>query len=257
MVVLRAIWSPVAWTLAFIIMALALLLSLPLMLFIRFERFQRYVTAPILSTVLYTTLSRVTYRYDPRHDPKRASVFCANHTSMLDAHACCGAIRQPFCGLENAAHFYVPVYGWLMKAGNGIAVPRGEGRTQALVTAARERAARDIGILTFPEGHRTRDGRVHAFKRGAFVMARDAGLPVVPIAIRGMYDVLPKGSWTVTPAHIDILTGPQIETEGLTDDELGELAEHVRSMIADWVERGKLPDGSEPAWRPSRLRASA
>ena len=257
MFVLRAIWSLVAWPLAFLLMALAFLASVPPWIFLRFERFQQYTAAPILWPVLYCTLSRVTFLFDPRYDVKRTSVYTANHTSMLDAHACIGAIRRPFCGLENAAHFLIPFYGWLMRAANGIPVPKGEGRTEAIVAAARNRAERDIAILTFPEGHRTPDGAVHTFKRGAFVMARDAGMPVVPIAIRGMYKCLPKGTWVVTPSHIQIFTGPQFETEGLTDDELLELAEHVRTVVEDWVHRGVLPDTSKPTWRPERLRAAS
>lgn len=254
MKLLRALWSLVAWTMAYAMMALALLASLPLLIFMKFERFQLYVPVPILWRVLYLTLSKVTFLYDSRYDPGRVSVYCANHTSMLDGHACIGAIQAPFCGLENAAHFKIPIYGWMMKVGNGIPVPRGANRTAALVAAARERASRGISILTFPEGTRTLDGHVGPFKRGAFVMARDAGLPVVPIAIRGMYKALHKGTWLVHPSHIEVLTGPQIETEGLSDDELTDLAEHVRTLIEAWVTDGERPPANA-TWRPERLRA--
>ena len=122
----------------------------------------------MLWRVLYLTLSRLTFTFHKDYDVRRASVYCMNHTSMLDAHASAGAIRRAYCGLENAAHYRIPIYGWPMKAGNGIPVPRGEGSTASLVAAAKDRAARDIAILGFPEGHRTLDGKVRPFKRGAF-----------------------------------------------------------------------------------------
>jgi 1-acyl-sn-glycerol-3-phosphate acyltransferase len=131
-----------------------------------------------------------------------------------------------------------------MRAANGIPVPRGAKRTEALVEATKERASRGISVLTFPEAHRTMDGRVRPFRRGAFVMAREAGLPIVPIGIRGMYHVLPKGSWVVNPGHLEIFMGRAYETQGLSDAELEALVEEVHRVIANWVENGVLPEGT-------------
>ena len=98
-------------------------------------------------------------------------------------------------------------------------------------------------LLTFPEAHRTMDGKLRPFKRGVFTIARDAGLPIVPLAVRGAYGMLPKGAITCRPAKVEVYMAPPIETAGLTDAQLTELMDRVRQVIEAWVERGeKLGD---------------
>lgn len=234
--VLYALWSVVAWSLATVIQVVFALFMLPQLLFRRFERLQGGWPSTLIGALPLLTLSRRSVVWDRRFQPRRVSVFVANHTSMLDGHVMVHALPHPFCGVENAAHLAVPGYGWIMRMANAIAVPRGAGRIDALVSAARDRAARNISILAFPEAHRTLDGRVRPFRTGVFVAAREAGLPVVPVAVRGMYKVLPKGTWVVTPGDLEVYIGPTLETHGLSDAELEALAETCRATIAAWVD---------------------
>ena len=71
----------------------------------------------------------------------------------------------------------------------GFLYPRTAGRTAELTAAAQDRVKRGLSILVFPEGHRTRDMKVGPFKRGVFFMARDANIPVVPLAVHGIHQV--------------------------------------------------------------------
>ncbi len=234
--VVHALWSVVAWSLATVIQIAFALCMLPLLLFRRFEDLQGGWPSTLIGAIPLLTLSRRHVVWDRRFDPRRVSVFVSNHTSMLDGHVMVHALPHPFCGVENAAHLAVPGYGWIMRMANAIPVPRGAGRIDALVGAARDRAGRGISVLAFPEAHRTLDGRVRPFRTGVFVAARDAGLPVVPVAVRGMYHVLPKGTWVVTPGCLEVYIGPTLETAGKTDAELETLAEGCRAAIAAWVE---------------------
>ncbi len=244
MILLRMVWSIIAWTLAYATMAILCVLYFPPSLFIPFEKLQRYGPAQVLSLVPYLTLSRMTITHHPDFDPTRNTVFVMNHTSMLDAHIAIASIPQVFCGVENAAHLNIPFYGWLMRMANAIPVyPRSDGRTSEMIAAARDRAARNISILTFPEGHRTPDGLPRPYKRGAFFMARDASLPIVPICVRGFYKVLPKGPWIVNPGHIEVLVGAPMELDGLSDDEIAARAEQARAVTLDWIQNA----GSTPA----------
>jgi 1-acyl-sn-glycerol-3-phosphate acyltransferase len=132
-----------------------------------------------------------------------------------------------------------------MKMASGIPVfPRSSGRTAEITEAAIDRVQnKRISILVFPEGHRTRDGQVQDFKRGVFFMARDAGIPIVPFAIRGFHEVNRAGNWLFHPFKpVEIYLGKQIETVGLSDDEVKELAAQTQKIIADFVERGELPE---------------
>ena len=234
----HSVWSIVAWSVAFTLMIALVVVCLPVSLFIPFEKWQGTLPARVMGFIPRLTLSRMSATHDPGFDRSRTSVYVCNHTSMLDGHVAIYALPQPFCGIENAEHLLVPGYGWLMKMANAIPVYKSaQNRTQLLVDAAKERASRGISILAFPEAHRTQDGAVQPFRTGAFFMAREAGLPIVPVAVRGMYKVLPKGNLRVTPGNLEIYVGPQLETAGLSDDEIRKMAEETRQLIVDWIDR--------------------
>ncbi len=232
--------SLLAWTGSFAIMLFATATSALMVPFIAFERTQLWWSAPLMKACLRLTFSRVRVTYHRDYDRTRPSVYAHNHTSMLDAHIAIWAIPTVFCGLENEAHLKIPGYGWLLRMANAIPVPRARGGRYGRIAAAfRDRARRGISILAFPEAHRTLDGKVRPFRRGVFFAAREAGLPVVPIAARGMYRLLPKGTWLIRPSRLHVLVGPQIETAGLTRAQVEDLADTVWRIVAAWVERGE------------------
>jgi 1-acyl-sn-glycerol-3-phosphate acyltransferase len=237
---LLGVFSFSVWVMALIWMSGVALTGLLLLPFVSFKDSHHHVGAPGMTACIRLTLSRLRVTYDPAFDPERRSVFCQNHISVLDGHVACGAIPHAFSGLMLHTHFRIPGYGWLMRLGKGIPVyPRASGRTAELSAAARDRVAYGLSILTFPEAGRTLDGNVREFKRGVFFMARDAGLPVVPIAVRGLYAINHKGSWLFRPGTIDVYVGEQIETAGLTDEQVAELAQRVQHGIDVYVRTGE------------------
>jgi 1-acyl-sn-glycerol-3-phosphate acyltransferase len=244
------LFSMAFWTFAFAFMLLLAIVSLLLLLFLPYPKVHHRVPAPGFSLIARAaTLFRFRVTYDPAFDPRRPSVYVMNHTNLLDAHVASAVIPQPFCGLMNSWHRFVPFYGWLMRLSRGIFVrPADRGRLLDVMTAE-ARVRREIGmsILTFPEAHRTLDGRIRTFKKGVFFMARDAGYPVVPIAARGMFGVNRKGSRLFRPAPVDVHVFPQMETAGLTDAEVGRLAEEARALVTAYVERGWLPSERKEA----------
>jgi 1-acyl-sn-glycerol-3-phosphate acyltransferase len=244
-------WSITAWTISFVMMVALTILILPIMAFVRFERFQAYPQR-VVSWPIWLACSRLKVYVDPAYDPSRVSMFMQNHVSMMDACIACGSISVPFCGLENASHLRVPGYGWLMRCANAIAVDRSKkGFYQDIENAMRERISRGISVLVFPEAHRTLDGQLRPFKPGVFRMARDAGMPIVPISVRGAYRMLPKGTLAVRPSTIEVYIGPQIETEGLHDRDLPALIERVREVHEAWLERREML--GEACQRPLEL----
>lgn len=246
MTLLRALFSVAVWSTCFLWMLLVCAYSLPLSLLVPFHRWQHRLPARMLGLVPWVTLSSIRVTIDPRFDRRRTSVFVQNHVSMLDGLVSLAAIPQPFCGVENVAHFNIPFYGWMMWLGGGIPVPkRPGGRLDGIIEHARERATRrGLSILVMPEGGRTMDGNLKPFHRGGVFLARNVGLPVVPIAVRGLDRVLPKGTWLVHPHPIHVYIGPQIETARLSDDEVAELSAELRRRLAAWVERAEpLPEG--------------
>lgn len=238
--VLWAPWSAISWIATIGWMGTIAASMLPLTLAMPFERFQTKGFQAAVSWPLWLMLSPLEVVYDEHYDRKRVSVFAQNHVTVLDANIGCGTVPVPMCGLENAAHLNVPGYGWLLRMSNAIPVRKGEGRLPGIVEAFRERASRGISVLAFPEAHRTLDGKLRPFKSGVFRAARDAGLPIVPIATRGAHRMLPKGSFSIRPSRIEVYVAPQIETAGLRDDQLPELMERVREVMQAWIERKEM-----------------
>lgn len=218
-----------------------------------YQRVHGWVTAPMfVQVVTVFAAARVRIHYHPDFDPSRRSVFTQNHINLLDGHIASAAIPHAFSGLMNAWQFHIPIYGWLMRLSKGIAVHRSrrDKLVEQLSAAARERKRIGMSILTFPEGHRTLDGKVHGFRRGVFIMARNAEMPMVPIAVRGFYEVNRKGSLVIHPLRrVDVFVGPQHDTAGLDDEAIGALANRLQAMTAHAVEHGAWPAATGEATR--------
>jgi 1-acyl-sn-glycerol-3-phosphate acyltransferase len=184
------------------------------------------------------------YVVDPKVDPKQAYLFAHNHTHLFDFLLLHNATPHYKLGVELEEHYKIPLYGWFMKARGGIAVKRGQkGQSAEVLAQAKKSTNLGRGILVFPEGTRTRDGRVGRFKTGSFFIARDLGIPVCPVTAVGAYDMMRKGSLIVRPAKVTMYVDAPIETAGLSDDELVALAERVQGIVgerldAEWRSRG-------------------
>ncbi len=235
-------FSALCWSSAFALMLVTSVISVVAYPF-RTPAEQSLWSARAFRHVLAFTRSKVTPIYDRAFDRTRPSVFCFNHVNVLDAHTACATIPQPFVGLMLGWHFKIPGYGWMMKATHGIPVHPGQGRTEDLTREAKARAANGLSILVFPEAHRTLTGKVGPYKRGMFFMARSAGLPIVPVAVRGMFEVNHKGTMLITPGDVSVYVGPQVETANLDDAAIERLASAVQSAVADYVE-GRDQDGT-------------
>jgi 1-acyl-sn-glycerol-3-phosphate acyltransferase len=233
-------WSVLCFSGAVLWMTIIAAVMLPMTLFMPFERFQATFFQPAVGWPLWLALSPLKVLYDPNYDRTRVSVFMLNHVSMYDACIACGSIPVPMCGLENASHLNMPGYGWLLRMSNAIAVHKGAGRYFQIAQAFRDRESRGISVLTFPEAHRTLDGKLRPLKSGVFRAAIEAGMPIVPVCSRGAFRMLPKGALTVRPSKIEVYLAPQIETRGLTKKDVPALIERVREVQEAWIERREM-----------------
>jgi 1-acyl-sn-glycerol-3-phosphate acyltransferase len=202
----------------------------------------------VFGSCVPASLTRLRVHYHPAFEPERRAVYVQNHINLLDGMVAAIVIPHAFSGLMNAWQFKIPIYGWLMSMSKGIPVHRGR-RDQTLreiSEAARERKRIGMSVLTFPEGHRSADGKIAPFRRGVFMMARNADMPLVPIAVRGMYEVNRKGSVLFHPGRtVDVFVGPQIDTTGVSDQDLPALADRVRDFMVHCMEHGEFPESVE------------
>ncbi|MEZ4240335.1 MAG: lysophospholipid acyltransferase family protein [Myxococcota bacterium] len=179
---------------------------------------------------------------DPAVDPAKCYLFACNHVNLLDHVTMYNATPHFKQGLELASHFEIPVYGWFMRQRGTIPVERGGGAEQRARLVANFRREVDAGhsILAFPEGTRTRDGRVGPFKTGTFAIAREIGLPIVPVTVTGMYEILRAGSGLMRRGREVVVTCDAPVDPGRPEDgpeALRALAERVRAPIAARVDR--------------------
>jgi len=244
-----ALFSLIYWPLSFAVMFVGAIVTLVLLLLrLPYQRVHLWVTAPTFSACVPLSLTRLRVHYHPGFDPERRSVFTQNHINLLDGMLASAVIPHAFSGLMNAWQFKIPIYGWLMTLSKGIPVHRGrrDKTLQAISDAARERKRIGMSVLTFPEGHRTVDGKIRPFRRGVFMMARNADMPIVPIAVRGMYEVNRKGSFVFHPGRtVDVFVGPQFDTTGLDDQDLPAFADRVRDFMVHCTEHGEWPETVE------------
>lgn len=180
----------------------------------------------------------------PRVDPSRAYIFAQNHTNHFDHVLAYNATPHFKQGLELESHFKYPFYGWFMKARGTVPVRKGErGQTSDLTRRIKREIDEGRSILAFPEGTRTRTGRVTPFRKGIFYIARDLGVPIVPVAVTGAFDMMRAGSPIIRPGNeITVYCEEPVETAGVSDDALPALIERVRGAIkarvdAYWAER--------------------
>ncbi len=163
-------------------------------------------------------------------DPTKPYVVVANHTSMIDIAVVYAAIPINMRFVLKRELAKVPFIGWYAWGMGMIFVDRGntERAVQSLKKAA-ERVRKGANVVAFPEGTRSLDGRIKPFKKGVFVLAQEAGIDIVPVAIEGAERVLPRDGFRVRPGVIKVSIAPPVPATG---DKL-ELIRTVRDRIID------------------------
>lgn len=172
-------------------------------------------------------------------DPRRPYVVVCNHQSSADIPI---ISRLPW-EMKWAAKddlFRLPVVGWMLSmAGDMPVPPTGNLARARVMIQAQEYLKNNCSVMFFPEGGRTRDGRVLPFTSGAFHLAIRNGAPILPLVIDGTYDALPMHSWRFdTSSDIRLKVLPPVETGGHTTEDSDELSDRVRDQIiaqlAEW-----------------------
>lgn len=163
--------------------------------------------------------------------PGRSYVFAANHQSIYDIPIVFASVPFQLRIVAKASLGRIPFMGWhLHRAGHLLVDRRNPGPDIV------EKMARLVGessaLIVFPEGTRSLDGTLGRFKKGPFVVAIDAQLPVVPVSIAGSRHVMQKGRLLVRPAEVALTIHPPIPTAGVPRTEVLAFAETVRTVVA-------------------------
>ena len=183
-------------------------------------------------------------------DPAQRYILVANHYSYFDIPCIFAAIPQPIRFMAKVSLFKIPIFGWAIGRAGFIPIDRKNRRTAVKsFDLAAERIRRGNTIVVFPEEGRSRERQMRPFQRGGFLLALKSELPIVPVAIKGTYEVFRAGATRVTPGRVTVTVTPPIQTAGLTLRDKERLAVEARTRI------GKILFGDDFSAGPSEQPA--
>ncbi len=167
-------------------------------------------------------------------DATKTHVYAVNHSSALDIPALYAYLPFQFRILHKKELWSYPIVGWHLKRSGQVCVDQQDPtRSIGQIKSALRTLKRGMPLVIFPEGGRTPDGRIQPFLPGAFFLAIKAEVDIVPIALRGMYELLPMNTYHVKPRSLEMRVGKPIPTKGRTLRDMDELSEMVRKAIEE------------------------
>jgi 1-acyl-sn-glycerol-3-phosphate acyltransferase len=183
--------------------------------------------------LLATGFVRVRAEGAEKLDRHASYVFVANHGSYMDIPAVLSALPHQFRFFAKKGLYKIPFLGYHLKHAGHLPVDRTNARNslKSMAEGARIVRERGISVLLFPEGGRSAEG-LRGFKEGAAYIAIKACVPVVPIAIIGMRELLPMGSFHLRSGKVTVRVGDPISTAGMTVKDRDELTERLRREVA-------------------------
>ena len=228
-------------------MAFFLLVQLPVMFVTRSGDFSIWLARRVWSpSALWVAGVRADVRA-PHGFPEGPAIYVSNHESALDVWLLFCAIPRNVRFIAKRELFRIPIFGWYLALARFISVDR---RDRAQAVAALRRAGQIIregtSLIVFPEGTRSADATVHPFKKGPFVVAMEAGVPVVPVAISGAAASNPKARLEVRPGTARVLVGEPVMPRDFPD-KTALLREVRRRVIAQHQAIGGLGGDLERA----------
>jgi 1-acyl-sn-glycerol-3-phosphate acyltransferase len=165
--------------------------------------------------------------------PGESYIITPNHQSFADILALFVSLPVPFRWVIKKELLKIPLFGRALGATGAICLDRSD--RERSVKSLREGVHKLGGgwsVLIYPEGTRTPDGLLHAFKKGAFMMAVQTGFPILPVTCNGAFNIMPKNTLLFRPGHVTLTLGDPILTKGLTESSVSELMERTWQAIS-------------------------
>jgi 1-acyl-sn-glycerol-3-phosphate acyltransferase len=189
--------------------------------------------------ILKTTGVRVAVEGLERIERAKTYVFVSNHQSIYDTPVVFASLpyQLRIIAKESLARF--PVLGWHLRRGGHLFVDRRHPDRAGILRRWRSLVSEGLSLIIYAEGSRSPDGHVGRFKGGSFLLAIEAGLPIVPIAVIGTRQVMPKGRLRTEPADVRLIVHDPIEAPALeapTPRDAKALADRVHAVVARTVE---------------------
>lgn len=242
----RVILSPLRTLLSVVIMLLATgLLGSYLIVLVRLFPRTRQVT-PVMRfwarLFLLVTGSRVKTEGLEKLDPDASYVFCGNHISAIDIPVMIGRMPVSVRFLAKKELFGVPILGHAMRSIHMVETDRRAGPMahREINEQVGRVVSEGLSLVIYPEGTRSRDAEMMPFKKGAFRIAIDNQMPMVPVTIAGSEKVWKPGSKLIPGGKVRLMIHDPIATVGLTQDDIADLRDRVWGTVAETYDRVRV-----------------
>ena len=189
--------------------------------------------------ILKTTGVRVSIEGLDRIVPGTTYVFVSNHQSFYDIPVAFNSLPFQLRIIAKASLASFPVLGWHLKRGGHLFVDRDRPDRSGILQRWRALVAEGLSLIVYAEGTRSPDGHVARFKAGSFLLAIEAGLPIVPLAVIGTREVMPKRRLRTEPADVSLIIHDPIQPPRLASPTIQDarvLAEQVHDVVSRSVE---------------------
>jgi len=180
--------------------------------------------------ILATTGVHVEVEGLERLDRGRTYVFVSNHQSIYDIPILFWSLPFQLRIIAKASLGNFPFLGWHLRRTGHMLVDRSRPDRSRIFKWASRLMSEGLSLIVFPEGTRSRDGRVGRFKGGSFLLALQAGLPVVPLSVVGSRHIMLKGRLATYPGHVRLVVHEPIETTGIADPDPRAFGERIRTV---------------------------
>jgi 1-acyl-sn-glycerol-3-phosphate acyltransferase len=233
---MKRLWETVRSALLWAVTLLHFFTAVPVLIFLAIflePRKHDWLQRALCRRIAFFSGARVVARFSPGFDPQRTSFFVVNHVNLFDPFLMYCVIPQYVRGWELESHFKIPVYGWLMHRFGNVPVPdaRRPADLKRMWRMTREALDGGTSLIIFPEGKRTRDGRLNEFEDGGFRLAMQMGVPIVPVTLVGSFQHFRTGHWLLRPRAVTVVLHDTIDTAGLKKEDVPALRDRVREII--------------------------
>jgi 1-acyl-sn-glycerol-3-phosphate acyltransferase len=170
-------------------------------------------------------------------EKNKTYLFMSNHESLFDIPLLEAYVPTFVRGVEALRQFKWPVYGWAIRLVGNIPIDRKNIHASIKSMKVTEKALKKGKSITIlPEGHRTLDGNLGPFKKLPFHLAKQAGVPVIPIGLSGLFELKHKGSWLIRPRPVKIKFGEPISPAKIQSLSTEELRDYIKEKIQYLIE---------------------
>lgn len=231
--VLRFIYQWVIFMPIFIVITLLTALTVMFMVPIFGSKFWGYVPPKWWSRLTcWLALCRVSSRGHENLNPDQSYVFVANHQGAFDIFLIYGFLNQNIKWVQKQSLRKLPFVGYASeKAGHVFVDNSTPGARANTIERAKEQIVDGVSMVIFPEGARTMTGKLARFKRGAYYLAKDMKLPIVPLTLNGPYNVLKRHHYLINPGKLELVIHKPIPTDQLTESDIPALMDHTKEII--------------------------